>query len=311
VAGANGRKLAEVIGMPRSLGETQWMGVQFAQTWALRVAAMLSMGKLAVPGKTPIEVKLCALGELGALGYDRRDIHDAFTVSYVDWSPYPAFWNHDANKVLCIRQKPNSHLMPLGAAAKGRKLKDAPSVAEGAGFILLVERIRTTTQRLLALGFEENVLGNTWWSLNTAISEGQRKALLIWLNSTPSLLLILSHRVTTEGPWMQIKKPQWAVMPVLDVSKLEDGIISQLAEAYDRICEKELKALAKLNVDPVRAEIDDALSFALGLPDMKPLRELLAREPGLTGKGLSPKPGQTGLFEDEAPKEKAIQLRLF
>jgi hypothetical protein len=297
--------------MPSSKGDAQWMGVQFAQTWALRVAAMLSMGKLAVPGKSPTDVKLCALSELGTLGYDRRDIHDAFTVSTVDWSPYPAFWNHDANKVLCIKQKPNSNLMPRSVAAKGRKLKYASSIEHSAGCILLVERLWPITHRVLSVGFDNPVLGNTWWPFKSELTSEQEKALLLWLNGTVSLLNLFSRRVSTRSAWMQIKKPQWAAMPVLNVRELDDAVIHQLAEAYDTVCNKELKALAKLNVDPVRAEIDDALSFALDLPDMKPLRDLLAREPGLTGKGLSPQPGQTGMFDDEAPKEKAIQLRLF
>jgi hypothetical protein len=38
-----------------------------------------------------------------------------------------------------------------------------------------------------------------------------------------------------------------------------------------------------------------ALFAALGLPDMQPLRQLLAREPGLTGKGISPNPVKASL----------------
>ncbi len=75
-------------------------------------------------------------------------------------------------------------------------------------------------------------------------------------------------------------------MPVLDVRSLPDKAIRRLANAYDTICDKEVMALAKLDAEPVRAEIDAALSDALGLPDIKPLRQLLAHEPGLIGKGL-------------------------
>jgi hypothetical protein len=73
-----------------------------------------------------------------------------------------------------------------------------------------------------------------------------------------------------------------------------------------------LKALAQLNIDPVRAAIDAALAAALHLPDLKPLRQLLAREPGLTGIGISPKPGQqTTLFaEEKAKPAKVAQLKL-
>jgi len=80
-------------------------------------------------------------------------------------------------------------------------------------------------------------------------------------------------------------------MPVLDVRNLPAKTLAQLAEAYDALCARELQALAKLDADPARAGIDDALSLALGLPDMKTLRQLLSREPGLTGKAPA-KPGK-------------------
>jgi hypothetical protein len=195
--------------------------------------------------------------------------------------------------------------------AKGRRLKDSGKVAETAARILLIERLWPVTHRVLAVKFDEPVLGNTWWTFKTELTLEQEKSLLIWFNSTLSLLLCLSHRVVTRSAWMKIKKPIWAAMPVLDVHSLSDEVITQLAKSYDEICEKELMALAKLNKDPVRAEIDDALSAALELPDVKPLRQLLAREPGLTGKGLSPKLAQKTLLADEASKkDDPMQLRL-
>ncbi len=98
---------------------------------------------------------------------------------------------------------------------------------------------------------------------------------------------------------MQVKQPAWAAMPVLDVCALSDAVLAQLAAAYDTLCSKELQALSKLDVDPVRAQIDAILSAALNLPDLKPLRQLLAREPGLTGIGISHRLGQSALFPDK------------
>ncbi|TXF11562.1 hypothetical protein FR698_09490 [Pelomicrobium methylotrophicum] len=110
---------------------------------------------------------------------------------------------------------------------------------------------------------------------------------------------------------MHVKKPQWSAMPVLDVRNLSPEIVSRLADDYDALCDKELLALAKLDVDPIRARIDDALSDALGLPDLAPLRELLAREPGLTGTSLSRKPEQTEMFSGvKDARGAAAQLRL-
>ena len=279
-----GRKLAEIVQLPAKANGSQWTGVQFAQAPTLKAAVSLGQGRLEVPGQTPVDVPLCPLSDMGAIGYDRRDIHDAFTVSRTDWSPYSAFWNHESKTVTCIRQKPNSWLIPRTVPAKGRPLKSASQVANSVGRILLIERLGSIYHRVIAIRLDEPVLGNTWWAFKSELSEKQEKALLLWLNSTPSLLLTLARRVTTNGAWVQVKKPQWSAMPVLNVRSLPAKTLTKLAAAYDKLCGQELQALAKLDTDPARAGIDNALSLALGLPDMKTLRQLLAREPGLTGK---------------------------
>lgn len=294
----SGRKLADIVALPPTTGENQWTGVQFAQVMTLRSAVDLGCGRFTVPGSQHVSVPLCKLENLGEIGYDRRDMHDAFEVTATDWSPYPAFWNHDSTTVVTIKQKSNAFLLARDKAAKGRKLKAPDGIAKSAGTILLIERLRTNTHRVIAVGFDDPMLGNTWWALQTKLSPLREKALLLWLNSTPSLMLVMSHRVTTQGAWMQVKKPQWQAMPVLDVRALPDETLTKLATAYDSLCDKELIALGKLGKDPVRAEIDDALSVALGLPNIKPLRQLLAREPGLTGVGLSRKPEQQSLLPD-------------
>ena len=310
VRGTSGKKLAEVAQLPPTEGEAQWLGVQFAQAQTLKAVISLAQGKLNVPGQAPVGIHLCPLGELGSLGYDSRDIYDAFTVSYDQWSPYPAFWNHKANKTTAMSQSANSRLIARTVAAPRRKFKDATPVWNSAGRILLVERIRTTTHRVIAIGLNEAVLGNTWWALKVNLSPKQEKTLLLWLNSTPSLLMMLARRVSTEGVWMKIKKSQWAAMPVLDVRNLEAKTLATLSAAYDTLCDKELQALAKLDEDDIRAGIDDALSVALGLPDMKALRQLLAHEPGLTGKPPATAPREQTAFSldtDETAQLKLIQ----
>lgn len=72
-------------------------------------------------------------------------------------------------------------------------------------------------------------------------------------------------------------------MPVLDVRKLSKSKLQKLAKKYDALSVQSLKPLAQLDADPVRIEIDEAVGAALGLPSLKMIRQLLAREPGLTG----------------------------
>lgn len=91
-------------------------------------------------------------------------------------------------------------------------------------------RLRTNTHRVIAVGLDTKVLGNVWWAMNTdALSQQQEEALLLWLNSSLSMLQFFGRRVTTEGAWMQMKQPAWESMPVLDVKSLPEEQLKLLS----------------------------------------------------------------------------------
>ncbi|GJL79929.1 MAG: hypothetical protein NPINA01_29180 [Nitrospinaceae bacterium] len=283
-------KLGEMVTMPPAKTEENWTGALFAQTQLLRSFWNLQNGRLVVPGCQESEaLSICKLGDLGELGYDRRDIHDAFEISTDTWSSYPAFWGHEANKVYCLGQSANAHLLERTKPAKGRKtIKKANSVWSKAGRILIAERLWPVTHRVIAIRFDTEVLGNTWWALKgQSLNEQHEKALILWLNSSPSLLMYFGRRVITRSAWMQMKKPAWTSMPVLDVRALDSENLNALAAVYDDLAEESLEAIARLDQDQTRKRIDDAISETLGLPDLSPIRELLAREPGLTAQKIS------------------------
>ena len=96
-----------------------------------------------------------------------------------------------------------------------------------------------------------------------------------------------------------MKKPAWLSMPVLDVRALSKTQLKALAAAYDKLSIQPLDALAQLHNDLGRQAIDKALSDALGLPDLAPIRELLSREPGLNAVDINPRAEPVDDDEDE------------
>jgi hypothetical protein len=283
--------LGEVTSLTHPTGTDNWTGAIFAQSHLMRAYwALDKRHELHLPGEDHGRaIALCPLAELGTLGYDVRDITDAFEVdkTAATWSPHAAFWNHDAEKVQTISQKPNATLIARSTALPGRHLKDSNAVWAKAGKILLVSRLRTNTHRVLATGHPKRVLGNTWWGFDDSkLSDTQRKALLLWFNGTLGILSYYGRRAITEGAWVQMKKPAWSAMPVLDVRALSTSVLKTLAVAYDELAKETLAPIAQLNQDTTRQSIDRALSKGLNLPDLEPLRELLAREPGLSAEDI-------------------------
>jgi hypothetical protein len=99
---------------------------------------------------------------------------------------------------------------------------------------------------------------------------------------------------------MQIKKPAWLSMPVLDVRTLSTAQLTALAVAYDTLATEPLDALAQLHNDQARQSVDKALSNALGLPDLAPIRELLSRVPGLNAIDINPRRQSPEVSDDAA-----------
>ncbi|MEO0067958.1 MAG: hypothetical protein ABIK23_02350 [candidate division WOR-3 bacterium] len=69
------------------------------------------------------------------------------------------------------------------------------------------------------------------------------------------------------------------MMPVLNPNKLSESQLNALAECYEEIANEPLKPLPEMDSDPVRAKIDEAIAYALNLPNFYILRRLLAQEP--------------------------------
>ena len=280
----NEEKLGEALSVPWIWlrGHLWSFPCAFAQTELVRALFHLLEGKLYLPGKGLFpkrgRIPLCTLQDLGELGFDRRDIHDGFMLARSPTS-YPAFWGHDAEAVLSMAQSPNAYLNPRVRAARGRPLRCASDLWQRAGQILIAERLRLNTRRLAAVFVEQKVLSNVWWPLATGIAEEKQKALVLWLNSTPGLLILLGHREETEGAFVGFKKPVLERMPVLDVRNISKHVLQTLVQAFDQLANESLLSFPEMDHDAIRAAIDEAVADALGLLDFGILRELLAREP--------------------------------
>lgn len=272
----------------KSLQSFPWsLACSFAQTALIRSFFFMMKGGLYVPGVgVSGKIPLCRLQELGELGPDPRDVYDGFKYEIKDKTSYASLWGHDAKRLTKLKTSPNFYLEPLATALPGRNLRDTTLLWPRASRLLLAMRIRLNTKRLVAVRVSQKVLSDVWWPLS--LHKGQvdinkaEKALALWFNSTPALLILLGHREETQGAWVQFKKPVLYDMPTLDVRNLDEPLLQRLAESFDSLSNSPLELLPKLATDPTRRAIDQAISESLGLPDFSDLREILGREPFLT-----------------------------
>jgi hypothetical protein len=276
--------------MPWADAKDDWMfPCTFAQSDLIRIAYYLLRGILWLPGHGECgSVQLCSLQDIATLGPDRRDIHDGFALSKHTTS-YPAFWGHKADELSVLAQEPNRYLTPLSVAKKGRPLRKTTDLWPLASTMLLAERLWVYTQSLVAVRVSEKVLSNVWWTvaLQRDIATTEReKALIVWLNSTPGLLVFLSSRVETRGAWIDFKKANLKYLPVLDIASLSSTTTNKLASVYDDVGKDSLLSFPNIMTDPVRASIDQHIAQVLGWPDFSVLRKLLSKEPVVSMKRL-------------------------
>ena len=267
----------------RSLGTASWgVGGAFAQTELVRCLWHLQTGQLYLPGRGVVaNIDLKPLRSVARLGFDCRDMHDGFELSDTA-TEFPTFWNHDSGRVTCMTQTNNRWLRPLEVAKPGRPRRDASALWKKAGKVLIAERLRLNTMRMAAIRVRVKVLSNVWWTLRIVSSElsgNKEKALVLWLNSTPGLLLMFGSRQETCGAWVKFKKPSLLDMCVLNMDAVGELELETLAGGYDRLSTEDLDTCDKFDTDPIRRQIDETIASALDLPDMGVLRDLLAREP--------------------------------
>lgn len=258
----------------------------FAQAELVRAFYALHQGKLYVPSYGFCgDLPLCDLGQLAELGPDPRDVYDGFELAD-DQTVYPALWGHEADRFTTLNQRPNRYLEPLVHPRPRRHLRRATDLWSKAGRLLIAQRPRINTKHVTAVRVSEKVLADVWWPVVLNATDGTQeeaeKILVLWLNSTPGLILLLGHREETQGAWMQFKKPALGQMPVLDPGQLTIHQRRNLADSYDRLANLSLKPFPLIDRDPMRAAIDDALVGVLHLPRLTVLRQLLAREPLLS-----------------------------
>ena len=280
------RKYGELSSVPwADVSARPWsLGAPFCQFNLNKVFFHLAHGSLLMPKmESPSAVPLARLGGLVELGYDVRDVHDAFQLSNAATS-FPAIWSHKSADSAHLTHAANRWLVPRTQPLAGRKLKGATAVFAKAGPLLFAERMRLNTVRTVAVLCDQPVISNSWWvgKLQSPLSSQAAKALVLWQNSTLGLILLVGNRVETEGGWVKFKKPTMANMPTLDVAKLDETATAQLANVFDVLHNRELQPIATATLDESRKIVDEEMSRILGLPDVADLRELLCREPVLS-----------------------------
>ena len=212
----DGQHVGETLSMPEAkLKGKKWSGMQFARADLIRSASrLLDDGEVWMPGESKTaSLSLCSLSELGKIGPDRRRLVDGFERTTAK-TAYPLVEGHDTEHRKSLMCSPDGYLSPLSKPRGGQRPGYGDHLWQMAGRVLIAERLRLDTARVVAMRSETKVLSNVWWEVQIEGNPSE-KALVVWLNSSLGLLTILAERTSTEGAWGAMKKADLEDLPVL------------------------------------------------------------------------------------------------
>ena len=260
--------------------------MQFARADLIRSALkLLDDGEVWVPGERgATRIPLCRLDELGQVGPDRRRLVDGFDRTN-SVTAYPLVAGHDTEQRKSLICSPDAYLSPLTKPRGGQRPGYGDHLWQQSSRLLVAERLRLDTTRVVAMRSETRVLSNVWWTVRVQGAPTE-KALAVWLNSSLGLLTILTQRTSTEGGWVAMKNADLEVLPVLDTRSLSSGQLRGLSDLFDDMAEAEFDRLPRTAYCPARQSLDEGISRILGLPDLGTLRALLASEPVVSNQRL-------------------------
>ena len=259
-----------------------WRAVQFLSPYLCEKFEGLRTGRIFM------SVALGKIAEVGPAGQGIRGTFDRSSMPGTEsmW----ALWHHKTEVIQSMAADTDVEIV-----AKPGKERQAESLWERRGTLMLPTRVRLNTMRMLSVRLDAPALGSAWVPCkpNAAGIETKtlEKALCTYLNSSIGVLALLGDRSNKVPSYPQFSMDDLHNLIVPDFTAI-DGAVGRLAKAYDAQAKDALLPLPRMNDCPTRRALDDAVVDALGVDaeTVAAVRRSLAAEPSITGRRYTGRP---------------------
>ena len=253
-----------------------WGAVQFLSPYLCEKFDELRAGRLFVP------VVLGKTAEVGPAGQGIRGTFDRSSMPGI--GAMSALWHHKTEVIQSMAAKTDAEIV-----AKPGKERQAKSLWERRGTLMLPTRLFLKTTRVLSVRLDTPALGSAWVPCKPNAagieSETLEKALCVYLNSSVGILSLLGDRSNKKPTYPQFSMDDLQKIPVPDFAAV-GGAADRLAKAYDAHAKDAFLPLPSMDDCPTRRALDDAVVEALDLDaeTVVAVRRSLAAEPSVTGR---------------------------
>ncbi len=253
-----------------------WHAVNFLSPYLVDTYRTLCEERI---GRTRF-VPICRLAKVGPAG---QRIRDTYTYTHLPTAlGREALWHHKTDVIQSMSTETDVYIDP-----KPPRRHLADTYWEERSRFLLPNRLRLNTARLAAVILPEPAVGSLWTPCRTKDEEhATAEALCLFLNSSVGLLALLGGRGNRvpSYPWFSLEAQR--SIPVPNFAEIETGVRDFLATRFKWLQDMALLPLPRMNDDPVRRQIDDAVIEALSLDAewVARIRRELSKEPSVTNR---------------------------
>ncbi len=259
------------------IGRGDWFAVNFLSPFLVEAYRTLSE---ASPGSVPTT----PLRDLAIIGPAGQRIRDAYTYSDMPTqSGRRALWHHKTDVTQSMAAETDVYIEPK-PFSRERRLADI--YWEQRGQLLLPTQLWLPLARVATVMLPESAVGSRWVPCRPNEPE-TAKAMCLYLNSTIGLLALLGRRDNRKPSYPSFSLDTLRSLPAPNFAALGPAQRDLLNGWFDRLQNETLQPFPQMHEDPVRRQIDDAVTTALGLdPEwVATIRRELAREPSVTDAG--------------------------
>lgn len=271
--GTSGRFTAQAVDSSR-IAAGDWNAVNFLSPFLVGAYRALTEDD---------SLALISMSQIADVGPEGRRIRDAYTKSVVPTtSGRRALWEHKTDITQSMRAKPDKYIEP-----KQARKSLANKYWEQRSRLLLPHRLWLPLARVCAATLDQPAVGSIWTPCRPHNKDEQTgKALAVYLNSSIGVLSLLGGRDNRKPSYPQFSLDTLRSLRVPDFATLGLDARDALATTYDWRQDDILLPLPQMNEDPVRMQLDDAVTTALNLdPEwVAQIRESLSEEPSVTNR---------------------------
>ena len=226
---------------------------------------------------------LVSMSEIAQVGPAGQRIRDAYTRSDTPTtSGRRALWDHKTTVTQSMRGQTDVYIEP-----KAPKKSLADRYWSQRSRLVLAHRARLNLARVFAVTLDQPVVGSRWTPCRPHDGNlSTMKALAVFLNSSVGILSLLGGRDNRVPSYPQFSLDTLRSLRVPDFNTLADDARDALATVYNWRQDDILLPLPQMNDDPVRKQLDDAVTTALNLdPEwVAQVRRALSEEPSVTNR---------------------------